>query len=391
MGNKSLVALAVGTFALGISEFSMMGILVTVANAFSISIPRAGDFISAYALGVSIGAPTLLFLNRFPMKRIMLGLCAIIALGNICVALSPGYYSMLLGRFVSGLPHGVYFGAGAIVATRLASKGQKAAAVSIMVTGMTVANVVGVPLATWVSNAFTWRLAFGLVSVVGCIAFLSIFYLVPVMRSNAEYSKNTTNARIKSQFAFLKTLVPWLIFIGTFLGQGSLYCWFSYIEPIMVHVADFPSSEVTWIMMIAGIGMVTGGLVSGKFADKFSPALVTCVISVLSIPILLLIYFYSENRALSIILTFLGAASIFGIGTPLQYLIVRFAKGGEMLGGAGIQVAFNVSNACAAALGGLAIHHGLGFTSPALVGIPLAIGASCALFYLYHRYRFIGA
>lgn len=382
MLRKSLVALATGTFALGIAEFTMMGILSNIAHDINVSIPRAGDFISAYSLGVAVGAPFLLFLSRFPMKHILLFLCALITMGNLGVACAQGYDTLLAFRFISGLPHGAYFGVAAIMATRLVGYGEKAMAVAIMVTGMTVANVVGVPIATWMTGVFNWRSAFLLVSIAGVLSFAGIWFNIPAMAPIGKKGKGS----IKSQFMFLKSLAPWLIFAGTFLGQGSLYCWYSYVEPIMLNVAKVPQHYIMLVMMLAGTGMVVGGLVSGKLADRFRPGLVTGIICIVMIPVLLLIYYESSNMLISLAMTFTGAAGIFALGGPLQYLVVRFSKGGEMLGGAGIQVAFNVSNATSALLGGFAIDAGWGLTSPALVGIPLAVVAAMILFYFNYRY-----
>lgn len=382
MIRKSLVALALGTFALGISEFTMMGILSVVAQDLRVSIPRAGDFISAYSLGVASGAPFLLFMSRFPMKRIVLFLCCLIICGNMLAAFATGYAGLLAGRFISGLPHGAYFGVAAIMSTRLVGYGEKATAVAIMVTGMTVANVIGVPAATWLTSIAGWRAAFLMVSASGLLAFLGIHFEVPAMAPVGRGGKGA----IKSQFVFLKSLAPWLIFAGTFLGQGGLYCWYSYVEPIMLNVAHFSPGSITFIMMLAGLGMVAGGLAAGRLADRYPAGLVTAIISVLVIPVLLLIYFDSQHRVLSLFLTFFGAAGIFALGGPLQYLIVRFSRGGEMLGGAGIQVAFNVSNAFSAWIGGCAINAGFGLTSPALVGLPLAVAAAAVLFFFHRRY-----
>lgn len=383
MLRKSLFSLALGTFALGISEFTMMGILSVVAADMGVSIPRAGDFISVYSLGVAAGAPCLLFMSRFPMRKVLLFLCGMIALGNFMVALAEGYASLLLGRFISGLPHGAYFGVAAIMATRLVGYGEKATAVAIMVTGMTVANVIGVPMATMLTNMCSWRVAFFIVSASGVLAFLGIRFNVPEIAPIGKKGKGS----IKSQFMFLKSRAPWLIFMSTFLGQGSLYCWYSYVEPIMLNVAGFPLHYITLIMGLAGMGMVFGGLASGRLADRFKPGLVCGIICLLMIPVLLLIYFDSHNKILALTLTFIGAAGIFAIGGPLQYLIVRFSPGGEMLGGAGIQIAFNVSNAFSAWLGGCVIDAGFGYTSPALAGLPMAFMAALLLFYFNHRYK----
>lgn len=382
MIKKSLIALAIGTFALGISEFGMMGILSVIAKDLNISIPKAGDFISAYSCGVACGAPSLLFLSRFKIKYILMALCLIIAGGNILTGCSSSYNSFLIGRFIAGLPHGAYFGAGAIIATRLADYGEKASAVAIMVSGMTIANVIGVPLSTWVTNSISWRLAFFLIALAGLLAFAGIWREVPKMAPVSPAGKSPW----KSQFMFLKNLAPWLILAGVFFGQGSMYCWYSYVEPIMLRVSHISEDQISFVMMLAGLGMVLGALVSGRLADKYPCGIITGIICLSEIPVLLLIYFYSEITFLSLVLTFIGAAQIFALGGPLQYLIIKYSPGGEMLGGAAIQIAFNVSNAVAAWLGGFAISLGLGMTAPAMMGLPLACLAAGALFYFNHLY-----
>ena len=377
--NKSLLSLAFGTFALGIAEFTMMAILGDVATGLNISIVEAGHLISAYSIGVAIGAPGLIFLRRWPLKRLLLLLTAVIVAGNVFAAVSPGYISLLISRFISGLPHGAFFGAGAIVSQRLAGKGHGAEAVAVMVGGMTVANVVGVPAATFVATTVTWRMAFALVALFGLAALVSIRLWMPFLDPLPDTG-------LKGQFRFLRNPAPWLIYAGVFFGQMSVYCYFSYVEPIMTGVTGFPISAMTWIMVLAGVGMVVGNIAAGKIADKCGAARTSAWIAVLIIVIMPAIYFFSACKLPSLMLMFVATACLFGIGGPLQYLIVHYAKGGEMLGGAGIQIAFNVSNAVAAAIGGAAIHHGLGLASPAIVGIPGAFIAAAALFFLARKY-----
>lgn len=377
---RSLSALAIGTFALGIAEFAMMGILNDVAGDIGIDVVTAGHLISAYSLGVAVGAPMLIVLRRMPLRRLLLLLAATIAVGNALAALSPGYYCLLAARFISGLPHGAFFGAGAIVCSRLADKGHGASAVAVMVGGMTVANVVGVPGATMISDLVSWRLAFGIVSLAGALAFAGIRAWVPVLEPIPDTG-------LKGQFAFLRNPRPWLIYAGVFLGQASVYTYFSYIDPIMSDVAHVSSAAMTWVMMVAGLGMVVGNIAAGKLADRFPASLVTAWIAALVIVIMPCIYLLSGHALALVALTFVATGCLFGIGGPLQYLIVRYAKGGEMLGGAGIQIAFNVSNAMAAALGGAAINMGFGIASPALVGIPCAALGAAALFILHYRYK----
>lgn len=376
---RSLAALAVGTFALGIAEFGMMGILDTVSGSLGVSVVAGGNLISLYSLGVAVGAPMLLLLRNMPLKRLMLTLSAVICLGNLAAALAPGFGAMLCARFVSGLPHGAYFGAGAILCTRLASAGGGASAVAVMVGGMTLANLAGVPLATLVSNLFGWRYVFGAVALTGLCAFAAIWSFVPKVAPLPVTG-------LKGQFRFLGKSAPWLIYAGVFFGQASVYCWLSYIEPIMTRVTGFTTADMTWIMMLAGLGMVVGNALSGRLADRYGAARVTAWIAASLIIVMPLLYLLSGSKVASLPLMFIATASLFGIGGPLQFLIVRYATGGEMLGGAGIQIAFNVSNAMSAAVGGLVIHLGLGLASPALVGVPFAAIGSLALFTLWRRY-----
>lgn len=387
MPKLSLAALACGTFALGIAEFSMMGILSTVANSLGIGIPTAGDFISAYSLGVSVGAPFLIIMSRFPLKAILIFLCLVIAGGNIMSATAQGYYTLAMGRFISGLPHGAFFGVASIVACKLVPKGMEASAVAVMVAGMTVANVVGVPLATGLSNIFSWRVTFFMVSGFALLALVCIFVWMPRFGAIGGTGKGS----FKSQFAFLGHSAPWLIYAGTFLGQAGIYCWYSYLEPLMTRVAGFSKGDMGWIMVISGLGMVAGGMLGGKLADKFRPAPVSGFIALGMAPVLGLIYLDSSSQTISLAMTFIGAGALFGLGNPMQFLIVRFSPGGEMLGAAGIQIAFNVANAVAAELGALAIAAGFGLASPALVGLPLVAMSSLILFRLALKYREQGA
>lgn len=373
---KSLLSLAFGTFALGIVEFGMMGILNDIASDLRIGIVKAGHLISAYSAGVAVGAPSLLLFRKLPLRRLMLMLAALIAIGNAMVAMAPNYGSLLAARFIAGLPHGAFFGAGAIVCSRLADPGKGASAVAVLVGGMTVANLVGVPAFTFLCQIASWRLPFGIVAVVGVLTFIAIKCWVPVMSPLPD-------SGVKGQFRFLRHPEPWLIYAGVFFGQASVYCWLSYINPIMTEVTGFSESSMTPIMVLVGAGMVVGNYCAGRLSDRYSASLVTAVIATLIVVLMPMIYFLVSYKIPSLILAFIATALLFGLGGPLQYLIVRYSKGGEMLGGAGIQIAFNVSNASAAALGGAVIRLGFGLASPALAGVPCAIIGALALFTLH--------
>mgnify|MGYP000264248646 FL=1 len=261
---KSLIALAFGTLGLGIAEFTMMGILPYVATDLGISIPVAGHFISAYALGVCFGAPMLLLARKRPLKQILLVLMTLMIVGNICASMAPNYWVLLLGRFVSGLPHGAYFGVASIVAGKLADKGKSSEAVSIMIAGMTVANLFGVPLGTSLSHTLSWRATFLLVGAWGLITLYYIWRWVP----QVEGLKDTG---FKGQFRFLKKPAPWLILGATALGNGGVFCWYSYINPMLTNVSGFSAESITPLMILAGFGMVMGNLISGRLSDRYTP------------------------------------------------------------------------------------------------------------------------
>ena len=375
---KSLIALAFGTLGLGIAEFVMMGILPDVARDLKISIPAAGHFISAYALGVCVGAPVLTLARKYPLKHILLVLVTLIMVGNICAALSPNYWMLLISRFISGLPHGAYFGVGSIVAERLADKGKSSEAVSIMIAGMTIANLFGVPLGTSLSTMLSWRATFLLVGLWGIVILYYIWRWVP----QVEGLKDTG---FKGQFRFLKTPAPWLILGATALGNGGVFCWYSYINPLLTNVSGFSAESITGLMVLAGFGMVVGNLVSGRLSDRYTPGKVGTTVQAMICVVLLLIFFLSPYPWLSALLMCLCTAGLFAVSSPEQVLIIRVAKGGEMLGAACVQVAFNLGNAIGAYAGGLTVSEG--YRYPALTGVPFALTGFILFLIFYKKYQ----
>lgn len=372
---KSLIALAFGTLGLGIAEFTMMGILPYVARDLNISIPVAGHFISAYALGVCAGAPMLIVARKRPLKHILLVLMALMLVGNLGAAMAPDYWLLLAARFISGLPHGAYFGVASIVAGKLADEGKSSEAVSIMIAGMTVANLFGVPLGTSLSHMLSWRVTFLLVGCWGLIVLYYIWRWVPVI----EGLKDTG---FKGQFRFLKTPAPWLILGATALGNGGVFCWYSYITPLLTNVSGFSAESVTALMVLAGFGMVVGNLVSGRLSDRYTPGKVGTVVQGMICILLLMIFFLSPNPWCSAILMALCTAGLFAVSSPEQVLIIRVAPGGEMLGGACVQIVFNLGNAIGAYVGGLALSGG--YRYPALAGVPFAL-VGFVLFAVFYK------
>mgnify|MGYP002515449517 FL=1 len=363
---KSLVALALGTLALGIAEFVMMGILPDVARSLGVSIPRAGHLISAYALGVCCGAPMLVAAHKYPPKRTLLFLGCLMLFGALLSVASPNYATLLCARFVSGLPHGAYFGVASIVAVRLADERHQTGAVAVMVAGMTVANLLGVPLATSLSGLLSWRFPFVLVI---CCA-LSVIYFVWRWVPDVEA---LPDKGYRDQFRFLRLERPWLILLATMLGNGSIFCWYSYVSPQLIHEGGFAPRAVPALMVLAGLGMVAGNLLSGRLSDRYRPGRVAMATQCLATGLLVLTFFLAGRGVASVILMVGCTACLFAVSSPLQFLILKNAPGGEMLGGAAIQVAFNLGNAMGAFLGGLPISAGLGYCWPALVGAPFAL------------------
>ena len=362
---KSLIALAFGTLGLGIAEFTMMGILPYVANDLHISLPMAGHFISAYALGVCCGAPILLWARKYPLKHILLGLMALMLVGNLCASMASSYWMLLIARFISGLPHGAYFGVGSIVAGKLADEGKGAEAVSIMVAGMTVANLFGVPLGTSLSHLISWRVTFLLVGCWGLIVLYYIWRWVPQVEGLADTG-------FKGQFRFLKKPAPWLILGATALGNGGVFCWYSYINPLLTNVSGFSEESITALMVLAGFGMVAGNLISGRLSDRYTPGRVGTVGQGLICVTLLLIFFLSPNAWCSALLMTLCTAGLFAVSSPEQVLIA-------------VQIAFNLGNAIGAYLGGLVVTGG--YRYPALAGVPLTLMGFFLFYIFYKKYQ----
>ncbi|MCB6972335.1 MULTISPECIES: MFS transporter AraJ [Butyricimonas] len=374
---KSLVALAFGTLGLGIAEFVMMGILPDIAADMHISIATAGHLISAYALGVCVGAPVLILARKYPLKHILLGLVVMIMLGNTCAALAPNYWVMLFARFLSGLPHGAYFGVASIVAEKLADKGRGSEAVSIMIAGMTIANLFGVPLGTALSASISWRLTFGLVGFWGILILYFIWRWVPQV-------EGVPDTGLRGQFRFLKTTAPWLLLGATLLGNGGTFAWYSYVTPLLTHEAGFPAHTITFLMILAGFGMVIGNLTGGRLADRYTPGRVAAVAQGTIGLSLLLIFFFAGISWVTVILMCVCTACLFAVSSPQQVLLIRYSKGGEMLGAASAQVAFNLGNAIGAYAGGLPLQAGLDYRYPALVGVPFAV-VGCLLLVIFSR------
>lgn len=377
---KTIFSLALGTFGLGMAEFGIMGVLPEIAHDVGISIPAAGNMISYYAFGVVIGAPVMaLFSSRYSLKSVMLFLAALCIIGNTLFTFSSSYPMLALGRLVSGFPHGAFFGVGAIILSKVAPPGKVTAAVAGMIAGMTVANLIGVPVGTWLGHQFSWRYTFMAIALFNVAVLVSILWWVPTI-----FDRST--ARLREQFHFLKSPAPWLIFAATMFGNAGVFAWFSYIKPFMINVAGFSENAMIAIMMLVGLGMVIGNLLSGKISGRFSPLQIATVTDGGIVLLLLLIFLFGGVKTASLLLAFLCCAGLFALAAPLQILLLQNARGGEMLGAAGGQIAFNLGSAIGAFCGGIMITYGYGWNAVTLPAALLSFLAMTSLL-IYARYQ----
>lgn len=364
---KGLYALLLGGLGIGITEFVMMGLLPDIAKDLAISIPQAGHLISAYALGVVIGAPLLVLIaGKYPPRNILIFLMIIFTVFNGLSAFAPGYTSLFISRLLAGLPHGAFFGVGSVVASRLAPKGKEAQSIAIMFAGLTIANIAGVPLGTYIGHNYSWRLSFAVIVLVGLITIASLKYWMPNLPASKENS-------LKTQLKFFQSSRSWLMILMISIGTGGLFAWYSYIAPLMTEVSGFSANSMTYILMVAGFGMLLGNFIGGRLADIVSPAKASLILLTTMAITLVIVYFVSFNPILSLIMTFVTGAVAFALAPSIQMLMINTAKGSEMLAASTSQASFNIGNALGAFLGGLPLAAGYNYTSPSLVGALMAL------------------
>ncbi|MFI0348748.1 MAG: MFS transporter [Chthoniobacterales bacterium] len=359
---KSLLPLMLGGLGIGITEFVMMGLLPDLVSKLTISIPVAGHLIAVYALGVVVGAPVLILATRkFQPKKLLLFLMLLFTLFNATSAFAPTYYFLLLTRFLSGLPHGAFFGVGSVVASRIAEKGKESQAISMMFSGMTIANLVGVPLGTFIGHHYSWRYTFILIAIIGLITILGIAAWLPKLK--AMEHKN-----IKEELLFFSHGDSWLIILLIAIGTGGLFSWISYIAPLLTSITHFDLNAIPYIMALAGLGMVFGNIIGGKLADRYSPAKTIMTLMVTITIFLIVIHFTASLQILSLIMTFAMGAAAFALVAPIQMMMISFSRGSEMLASSVSQSCFNISNALGAFLGGLPLVFGFSYAAPEVVG-----------------------
>ncbi|MFI8100199.1 MFS transporter [Streptomyces sp. NPDC086023] len=364
----ALLALAIGAFGIGTTEFVIMGLLPEVAADFGVTIPAAGLLVTGYALGVVAGAPLMTALGtRVPRKRMLMLLMGLFVAGNLLSALAPAFGVMLAGRIVASLAHGAFFGIGSVVAAGLVAPARRAGAIALMFTGLTVANVVGVPLGTFLGQRAGWRVTFLVVAALGVVGLLGIARLVPEL-------PRPEGVRLRHELAAFRNVQVLLAMAMTVLGFGGVFAAITYIAPMLTGVTGFAGSSVTWLLVLFGLGMVGGNLVGGRFADRALMPMLYASLGALAVTLALFTVTAHHKAAAAVTLALVGALG-FATVPPLQKRVLDQAAGAPTLASAVNIGAFNLGNALAAWLGGLVISAGYGYTAPDWVGAALAAAA----------------
>jgi DHA1 family inner membrane transport protein len=361
----AIVALALGGFAIGTTEFVTMGLLPDIADGVQASIPSAGHLISAYALGVVVGAPTIAALGaRLPRRSLALGLLVAFIVGNSLSALAPGYGTLVLARFVAGLPHGAYFGVASLIAASLVPAAQRGRAVSSVMLGLASANVAGVPAATWLGQHLGWRSAYWAVVVVGALAVAAVVAVVPSVPGRAE-------ATLSSELGALRRPQVILTLLVATVGFGGMFAMYSYIAPTVTDEAHTSAGFVPVVLLAFGLGGVLGTALGGRLADR---ALFRSLVgATIAVGLLLAVMVVAAGQIVALTATvFAVAAAASTMVVLLQLRLMEVAGDAQMLGAALNHSALNAANALGAWLGGLVIAAGLGYRAPSAVGVGLA-------------------
>ncbi|MEW6485929.1 MULTISPECIES: MFS transporter [Tatumella] len=356
----ALLALALSAFAIGTTEFVIMGLLPDVAANLHVSIPSAGWLISGYALGVAIGAPVMAMLTaRLPRKRTLLLLMLIFILGNLLCATASGYSFLMLARVVTALCHGAFFGIGAVVASRLVAPERQASAVALMFTGLTLANVLGVPLGTWFGQLYGWRATFWAVSGIGLLAFIALMISLPVDKDEKPVS-------LMREVRALNNGKLWLSLLTTVWFSAAMFALFSYIAPMLIHITGISADGVSWTLFLMGAGLTLGNTLGGRLADRKLSLSLLLSFSLLTV-FSLLFRWSSGEILLAEITLFLWSMAAFSLVPALQINVVRYGHDAPHLVSTLNISAFNLGNALGAWLGGVVIENSAG-----LRGVPVA-------------------
>lgn len=364
-----LIALALGAFGIGLTEFVIMGLLPEVAADFAVSEAAAGWLISGYALSVVVGALGLTAATvRLPRKPVLAGLLVLFIIGNTLTAVAATYEVAMLGRVIAALCHGAFFGIGSVVAADLVPANKKAGAIAIMFTGLTAANVLGVPFGTFLGQQAGWRSTFWAISGIGVIALIGILALVPVLKQAAEAIS------LRSELGAFKSQQVWLSLGVTVLGYGGMFGAFTYIAYTLTEVSGFNSHTVPWLLVLFGAGLFAGNWLGGRMADKNIDRTLLIFIGALLV-VLIAFGALATSQVATIVALFLMGGFGFGTVPGLQSRIMRYAGSAPTLASGANIGAFNVGNALGAWAGGMGIAAGLGYTSPIWIGAAITVAA----------------
>jgi DHA1 family inner membrane transport protein len=361
----AIAALSFGGFAIGTTEFVTMGLLPDIADGMGIDIPSAGGVVSAYAVGVVVGAPVIAMLaTRLPRRAVVSGLMAAFLLGNVLSAIAPGYLTLLLARFVAGLPHGAYFGVASLIAASLVAPHLRGRAVSSVMLGLSVALLAGVPAATWLGQQFGWRSAYWAVVVIAAATVLSVLAVVP--RSPAP-----RGASVRTELTALRTPQVLLTLVIAVVGFGGMFAVYSYIAPLVTEVTGMPRGAIPLVLLAFGVGSILGTALGGRLADRaLFRSLVGCMVST---GVLLGLMPLAAQTPLTVVpAVLLLATSASALVVCLQMRFMDVAGDAQMLGAALNHSALNAANALGAWIGGVVIAAGLGYEAPGVVGALLA-------------------
>lgn len=371
--NFPLLALAIGAFGIGTTEFSPMGLLPVIANDINVSIPTAGMLITAYAIGVMVGAPLMtLLLSHRARRNALVFLMAIFAIGNILSAISPDYMTLMLSRIITSLNHGAFFGLGSVVAAKLVPKEKQASAVATMFMGLTIANIGGVPAATWMGNTIGWRASFLATAGLGILTMIALWFSLPK-------GEKGRRPNIKQELSILTRPQVLTALLTTVLGAGAMFTLYTYIAPVLFEITAATPGFVTLMLILIGVGFSIGNYFGGKFADRSIDGTLKGFLLLLMI-IMTAIPFLARTEIGAAISMVIWGAATFAVVPPLQMRVMRVASEAPGLSSSVNIGAFNLGNALGAVAGGVVISGGLGYSFVPVMGGVIAALALIVVF-----------
>lgn len=361
-------ALALGAFGIGLTEFVVVGLLGPLGEDLDVSIPTAGLLVTGYAASVAIGAPIMTVAGtRLPRKTMLIVLMSLFIAGNVLAAVAPGYGVLMAGRVISALCHGAFMGIGPIMAASLVAPERRSRAIALMMTGLTLSTVVGVPFGTALGQQLGWRSAFWAIALIGAAALAAIVSFVP----SRPYD---TGGGLRGEFAVFRRLQVWLVLTVTMLGWGAAYAAITFLEPILTRVTGFDTSAVPWLLLLFGAGLTGGNLLGGRLADRaLTPTLYGTVLAATAA--LVVFAFAAHHQVSAVIMVFVLGAASFAMVPVFQTRVMDAAKDAPSLASSTNASAFNVGIALSAWLGGMAIDGGLGLIAPVWIGAALGVAA----------------